>query len=190
MLIKDVLIPAAEMLGRADLIPAIEAAYTAAAAGTPPEGEAAALLRCYHLVENEVALDHFPLKETQSFVPTAEGVLFTRFSHAPVDVLDVRDGAGARVDFTVYPARLALAEGTGEVSVTYSYAPARADIDGETAFGEKISARLLACGVACEYLLAGGRYAEAAVFSEKFHAALAAAGLERRKLWVRARRWV
>lgn len=189
MLIKEVLILAAAELGRDDLIPAIEEAYTAAASGTEPEGEVATLLRCYHLTENEVALDHFPLKEVQTFVPEGGAVLFTAFSRAPVDVLDVRDGRGAKVAFTVQPTRLLLKGEAGEVTVTYSYAPARAALDGETAFSGKISARLLSYGVACEYLLSGGRYAEAAVREEKFRAALSAAGLARRKLCVSARRW-
>ena len=106
----------------------------------------------------------------------------------PVDVLEVTSAAG-RCAFSVVAERLILPEGTGEVTVLYSYAPERAGMDGETAFSQKISARLLSYGVAREYLLAGGRYAEAAVWDEKFHAALRAAGLERRKLWLRARRW-
>ena len=40
MLIKEVLTLAAEELGRADFVPLIEQAYTDAAAGTAPEGEA------------------------------------------------------------------------------------------------------------------------------------------------------
>ncbi len=187
MLIKDVLILAAEELGRADFVPLIE---QAAASSAAPDGEIATLLRCYQLVENEVALDHFPLRAEESFLPADDAVLFTRFSKAPVDVLDVRDACGRRVAFTVYPSRLLLPRGTGEVTVVYSYAPTCAEIGDQTAFSDKISARLLSYGVACEYLLAGGRYAEAAVWDEKFHAALSAAGLERRKLSVPARRWV
>lgn len=189
MLIKDVLILAAEELGRADFVPLIEQAYTAAASGEQPEGEAATLLRCYHLIENEVALDHFPLREEERFVPVQDAVLFTGFSKPPVDVLDVRDARGHRVPFTVFPARLVLPEGTGEVTVRYSYAPAREGMGGETAFSDAVSARLLSYGVASEYLLAGGRYQEAAVWDEKFRAAIRAAGLERRKLWLPARRW-
>lgn len=111
MLIKDVLILAAEELGRADIVPLIEAAYTAAATGTAPSGEAATLLRCYHLVENEVALDHFPLKAEETFPPSDGEVAFTQFSRAPVDVLGVRDASGMRIPFTVRPARLLLPAG-------------------------------------------------------------------------------
>ncbi len=190
MLIKDVLILAAGELGRADFVPLIEQAYTAAASGTEPEGEAAELLRCYHLVENEVALDHIPLKAAENFLPADGAVLFTRFSKTPVDVLDVRGAGGERVAYTVQPTRILLPHATGEVTVVYSYVPARAQITGETAFSDKISGRLLSYGVAYEYLLTGGRYAEAAVWEEKFRAALRAAGLDRRKLWIGARRWV
>ena len=80
--------------------------------------------------------------------------------------------------------------GSGTYTVVYTYAPAAPQIGGETAFSDKVSARLLAFGVAKEYLLSAGRYAEATVWESKFREALQKAGLSRRKLCVRARRWV
>ena len=190
MLIKDVLTLAAEELGRPDLAEAVGTAYTAAASGAAPEGEAALLLTCYRLVENEVALDHFPLRTEETFAPADGAVLFTRFSRPPVEVLSVRTAAGQEVPFCVHASRLSLPPRTGEVAVVYTYAPEAPEIDGEVPFPERISARLLSWGVAREFLISGGRYAESETFSEKFRAALRAAGLSRRKLRVRGRRWV
>ena len=185
MLIKDVLILAAEHLGRSDLVSAVASAYAAAPAA--PTGEVALLLNCYALVENEVALDHLPLRAAET-LESGDGTLeFIRFSRPPVDVLSVQDTYG-EVAFEVFPARLRL-PGSGTYTVVYTYAPAAPQIGGETAFSDKVSARLLSCGVACEFLLAAGRYAEAAVWEEKFRAALRASGISRRKLHVRARRW-
>ena len=82
---------------------------------------------------------------------------------------------------------IGVALGTLAFGAYAAYKGGRAALDGETAFSGKISARLLSYGVACEYLLSGGRYAEAAVREEKFRAALSAAGLARRKLCVSAR---
>ena len=70
MLIRDVLILATESLGRTDLASAVNTAYSAAvSAGTAPTGGTAVLLRCYRLVENEVALDHLPLRAEETLTP-------------------------------------------------------------------------------------------------------------------------
>ena len=191
MLIKDVLITAAESIGRTDLTSAIESAYSAAvSSGTSPSGEAAALLRCYRLVENEVALDHLPLRAQDTLLPVDGYVQFSDFSHSPVDVIEVRDAQGSKTEFEVLASRLYVGTGSGSVTIEYTYVPEQPKISDETAFSDKVSARLLAFGVANEYLLTAGRYAEAAVWEKKYRDALAAAGLSRRKLCVRARRWV
>ena len=83
-----------------------------------------------------------------------------------------------------------MGTGSGSVTIDYTYVPEQPKISDETAFSDKVSARLLAFGVANEYLLTAGRYAEAAVWEKKYRDALSAAGLSRRKLCVRARRWV
>ena len=81
MLIRDVLILAAESLGRTDLSASIRSAYSAAvSSGTVPAGETAVLLRCYRLVENEVALDHLPLKAEERMMPSEGYLAFTDFS--------------------------------------------------------------------------------------------------------------
>ncbi len=54
MKVKEVIALAAENLGREDLSSELETLDGA------PEGELKSLLRCYNLVENEVALDYFP----------------------------------------------------------------------------------------------------------------------------------
>ena len=88
MLVKDVLILAAEHLGRSDLVSAVASAYAAAPAA--PTGEVALLLNCYALVENEVALDHLPLRAAET-LESGDGTLeFIRFSRPPVDVLSVQ----------------------------------------------------------------------------------------------------
>lgn len=191
MLIKDVLTLAADNLGRQDLQSMITSAYNAAvSSGAIPTGETALLLRCYRLVENEVALDHLPLKAEENLSPTQGYLNFSTFSRPPVDVLYVRDTQGREMDFEVFPERLRVKDGMGTLVIGYTYSPEEKNIDKKTAFSDKVSARLLSFGVASEYLLTCGRYAEAAVWNEKFHEALRAAGLFRRKLCVRARRWV
>ena len=137
------LITAAESIGRTDLTSAIESAYSAAvSSGTSPSGEAAALLRCYRLVENEVALDHLPLRAQDTLLPVDGYVQFSDFSHSPVDVIEVRDAQGSKTEFEVLASRLYVGTGSGSVTIDYTYVPEQPKISDETAFSDKVSARL------------------------------------------------
>ncbi len=148
------------------------------------------LLRSYNLVENEIAFDYFPLIARERVTPTKNGVLFMQLAHAPVDVHAVKDEWGKDVRFEILPTRLVLPEGTGEVEVTYAYAPENKGLDDEPSFSGRISGRLLALGTASEYCLVRGLYEEAAMFETRFRDALRAAGILRRKLSIPSRRWL
>lgn len=183
MLVKDVAVLAAENLGRTDL------ATTLSLSSSPIGTEITTLLRCCNLIENEVALDYFPLKKEETF-PSEEGkILYTSFSRAPVDVMKVTDAAGRDVNFELFPDHLSLPSGIGTVTVKYSYAPTEKKFTDTSEFSGKISARLLSYGVACEFSLMSCFYQQAAMWEKRFREALRAAGILRKKLCIRSRRW-
>lgn len=187
MTVKDVLIIAAGNLARSDLA----AELTALTSSDTPSDEAASLLRCYRLVESEVALDYYPLENTERFLPILNRVSYTAFSSSPVNIIDVKDENGERVNFSVYASYISVPEDTGEVSVRYTYTPPQGDYSDALPFPARISAQLLSLGVCSEFLLSCGRYAEAAVWEGKFREGLRDVGVFRRKLCaIRARRWV
>lgn len=185
MKVKRVLSLAAQNLGREDLAAAINDC-----AGEPA-GEIASLLRCYNLIENEIALDYFPLKREET-VSVRGGVLpYSRLAYAPVTVYSAADGAMRLLKFELRPARIlfpSLKEET-KVTLTYSHSPREKEFDSCSEYGGKISARLLSFGVCCEFCLTNGQFAEAATWEKKFREALRAADMTRRSLFVRARRW-
>lgn len=183
MLVKEVVALAAATLGRQDL------ERDALGVAGEPEGELASLLRCYNLIENEIALDYFPLKREETFqTPTGE-ILFTRFSYAPVNIVRVRDGGGADVAFELYPEKLAAQRG-GALTVTYAYSPKEKKWNEACEFDGKISARLMAYGIACEFCLTRGQFQEAAAWEKRYRDCVRAANINRRKLSVRSRRWI
>lgn len=184
MKVKEVLALAAANLGREELLKRF-----ADAAGEPT-GELASLVRCYNLVENEIALDYFPLKAEESFSPDEDGVIaYSEFRYAPVSVQEaVCDGP---VPFELYPSYLKVGlRRKGPVTVRYTYSPAQKGWEDETAFSERISARLLSLGVASEFCLSRGQFSEAAMWEKRYREALRAANIVRKKLAVRSRRWV
>ncbi len=184
MLVKEVVALAAETLGMSDLAKQVTAQVGA------PEGEIKSLLRCYNLIENEVALDFFPLKTSETFSPAEEKISYKDFSSAPVNILKVTDEGGTPLTFRVLPTYLSLPGCTRRVRVTYSYSPEKKQLDEETAFSDHISARLLAFGVASEYCITNRKFSEGAMWGRRYRDALRAAGILRRTLSVRSRRWI
>jgi hypothetical protein len=182
MTVKEVVKLAAEALDREDLSAEADAAGDLS-------GELKSLVRCYNLVENEIALDHLPLRSEEILYARADEIPYTDFSRAPVRVLRVRDGAGRDLSFQTFPDRLKLRDPCAQAAVTYSYAPPQKGLGDRSEFSGRVSARMMSLGVACEFCLTNGRYQEAALWEKRFHDALRAASVLRRKLCIRSRRW-
>lgn len=182
MKVRDVMALAAANLGREDLVALVNGC------GGEAE-ELSALLRCYNLIENEVALDYFPL-QGQDDVGIIDGtVSYASLSHAPVTILSVTAG-GRALAFEALPAQLCVASPRcGRATVRYTYSPAEKEIGDDCEFSAKISARLLSFGIACEFCLSRGQFSEAATWEKKYRDALLAANICRKRLSVRSRRW-
>lgn len=184
MKVKDILALAASDLGREDLVALV---YDCAEA---PAGELASLLRCYQLVENEIALDYFPLLREETLRAEGDTVPYSAFSLAPVEIRRVTDVRGVPVSYEVCAEGILLrAPHPSAVKTLFSYSPAEKGWNDESEYSGKISARLLSFGVACEFCLSSGQYAEAAAWEKKYREALRAANVIRKKLAIRSRRW-
>ncbi len=183
MNIRDILKLAADLLGMADVANEIMRF-----SGTP-SGEIEAFLRCYHLVESEIALDYLPLIRKDAMKAEDGKLHFADFPEEPVDIRKVTAG-GLKVRFTLYEGYLELPAGTTDVEVTYAYAPKKRLISDKSVFTGKVTERILGYGVASEYCFAACRYDESKMWGERYREALRSAGLLRRTLSVRSRRWV
>ena len=186
MLVKEVLARAAGHVGRGELAEEL----ASLASGAEPSEEAGSLLRCYQLVESEVALAYCPLRTAERVTPVGGKVQYLNFSHLPVDVHEVREGE-KRLSFTMYASYLEVPGASGAVTVDYAYAPEESGFFDDVPFPARVSGEALSLGVCSEFLLTCGRYEEAAVWEGKFRAALKGVGVFRRKLCaIRSRRWV
>lgn len=184
MQVKEIAALAAECLGRDDL------AALAHTAKSEPRGELSSLLRCYNLVENEIALDYIPLIEEERLQVVNGEVSFSRLRFSPVEVKRVTDENGISVSFELLPDRLKVPERELFVTVRYTYSPPRKGWEEESAFDGKVSPRLMAQGIASEFCLSHGQFSEAAMWEKRYRESLRAAHIVRRTLFVRARRWV
>ena len=118
MRVREILILAAELACRRDL-----ADYLAGKNGEDASAfarEEEAMLRCYNLTENELALDYLPLRRTEKFV--SDGcVAYTAFAEPPVEILSVRGETGRSLPFTAGEDGVLVRAGC--VTVEYSVRP-------------------------------------------------------------------
>lgn len=184
MLVKEIVALAAHCLGREDL-------YAAAKSlADRPKGELFALLRCYNLVENEIALEYIPLKR-EEVLSVENGFLpFYSLSSVPVHIKRITDEGGNPMDFTLLSDGIKLRGKADRVTVLYDYSPVEKGWNDQSEYGGKVSARLMAEGTAGEFCLTNGQFSEAAAWDQKYRDALRSAYLVRKKLKIRPRRWV
>lgn len=155
--------------------------------GETGKRETEALLRCFNLVENEVALDYLPLyaeDETESETGT---IAYSVLSKKAVRILGVRDEWGNKIPFRLFPEFLRTAP--GKVKIVYTYTPEEKGLEDSSDFILQVSPRLLALGMAAEYCLAGGLFEEAEVWDAKYRDALSAAYRSCPARVMRSRRW-
>jgi len=183
MKVKEIAALAAANMGRDELVSQINNAAS-------PSGEMLSLLRCYNLVENEIAIDYIPLKRQEKIACSQNGeIAFSSFSLFPANVYRVLDGRGRNVKFRIFPDRLQTELFGGEATVVYSYIPVQKGWEDESEYGGRVSARLMSFGLACEFCLSRGQFAEASVWQNRYLEGLRSANERRGRLAVRSRRW-
>lgn len=191
MLVKEILSQAAFLLGENALSEYIRRGADASASEEEKKELAKKtdfLLRCYNIVENEIALDYLPLTAEEYVVGGTDRIQYTSFSRTPVSVISVTDERGNKLPYTVFPEYLSVPD-AGTAVVTYSYAPEQKALSGQTDYGAGLPERLFAYGVACEACVIGGAYDEATAWDKKYKDALMSAHSRNRPKVIRSRRW-
>ncbi len=181
--VKEVLIAAANHLG---IAASVQAYFNGM--NLMDTEEVDALLRCFNLVESELAFDYLPLYVEEE-VETETGVVYySELSNAVVRVVKVEDEWGNDSPFRLFPEYLKT-QG-GRVKIRYAYAPTPKTLTGESDYRLYASVRLFSYGVAAEYALAQGLFEDAAVWDKKYKDAITAAYRAKPCRVIRSRRWV
>lgn len=182
MTVKQILLAAATELNILD-----EVEGYLSGTSTDGESQAKALLRCFNLVENEVALDYLPLL-AEDEIETGTGVIYyATLLREAARVVGVWDEWGNAVPFTLFPDYLKTQP--NKVRVRYTYLPKEKSFKDRSDFTLQASVRLFAYGVAAEYALASGLFEEAAVWEKKYKDAIKAAYCAKPSRCIRSRRW-
>ena len=182
MKVKEIIIAAAKLLGLEQ-----EAAAYFNGGGADNE-DMQLLLDCFNEIENELALDYFPLvtEEKKSSVSGQFG--YSDFNNVVSRVLRVTDEYGNAIPFKLY-ARYMTTQ-PGGVVIVYTYSPKSKGFYDDSDFVTGVSERLFAYGIAAAYTMVKGLYEECAIWDKKYKDAIAYAGRTMRSKQIKGRVWV
>lgn len=184
ILVKDVLKAAAALLGMENRIDA----YLSGDADEENTRLVEGLLGCFHFVESEIALDYLPLITEEEIVAKDGRIEYASLSNSVAYIAGVFDGHGNRIGAKRTAKFLEVP--SGKYLVRYAMIPKEKTLDDCCDYQTSVSERLLAYGVAAEYCLHKGMYAENAAWDKKYRSALCEIYRGKGGVIVKARSWI
>lgn len=127
------------------------------------------LVRCYNLVEQELATDYFPILDVEKFFNVADKIYYKDFSRNAYMIKGIQDFHGDKVNYILRSEYLELQKNYngGTFFVKYYYIPDAKELYSTCTYGaEYIS--ILKYGVAAEYCLANGDFEQAKIYNDKY----------------------
>ncbi len=182
MTVKDVIYYASIMCGKEDLAEKI-------ISGVIPDDNAdvVRMLNCYNLTVSELSEHIEPLVFTETLSSDDGEYRYVDFTKPPKQILKVTCG-GKNVEYTV--CRDKVVTGVTRCEITYDYRAKRvSSLSDEIEYDENVfSPRVLAMGVASEFLLISGAYEECASWRSRYDNAVETYLISKTRK-IKQRRW-
>jgi hypothetical protein len=126
-------------------------------------------LKCYNLVEHELATEYFPILEVDKFFHVEDKIYFKDFSRNPYMLKGVQDFHGDSVSFRLAPEYINLIKNYngGTFFVKYYYLPEEKGLQSRCTYGADYI-HIVKYGVAAEYCLAMGNFELAKIYNDKY----------------------
>ena len=140
------------------------------------------LVRCYNLVEQELATDYFPILEVDKFFHVEDKIYYKDFSRKPYMLKGIQDFHGDSVSFRLAPEYINLIKNYngGTFFVKYYYLPEDKELYSNSTYSaEYIS--ILKYGIAAEYCLMQGNFEQAKIYSDKYKERIKLKGPKKKK---------
>jgi hypothetical protein len=140
------------------------------------------LVRCYNLVEQELATDYFPILEVDKFFHVEDKIYYKDFSRKPYMLKGIQDFHGDSVSFRLASEYINLIKNYngGTFFVKYYYLPEDKELYSNSTYGaEYIS--ILKYGIAAEYCLMQGNFEQAKIYSDKYKERIKLKGPKKKK---------
>lgn len=182
MTVKEVVVLAAELVGVGDSVKQFLNGDNSVG-----EAETSKLVQAFNLVEQQLALDYFPLYYEETMSVKSGRLYYRDLSKAAVRISSVATENGDRIPHKIFSEYMKV-DG-GKVVVKYAYTPENKDINGASDFLIGVSERLMALGMAAEYCFMNGLYGEAEAWDKKYRTEIVSAYRAQPAQSLKARRW-
>ena len=186
MTVKDILILSSDLIDRKDISDYLKhgSSETSIDAGL----EAQTLLKCYNLIVSEIISEYYRLNTIESFVATNGTFEYKNLSKNAIAIINVKDENLVKVDAKIYPTKLFTKTNKGYIE--YEYVPTeQAESDNFIFENTPITNRIVALGVAREYLFIKGSFAESDNYGKKFVNSILSAITKKGRIILPARKW-
>ena len=132
------------------------------------------LLECYNLVENELAMDYFPLRSVDKLLVQDNKIKYAELSKKAWRIMGVCDENSKEVKYKLYPQYMTIDKKyNGKYCfVRYAYVPKEKELDGISDFNKCMFEDIFRYGVCAEYCLANGEFEQASVWNGKYKKAI------------------
>jgi len=129
------------------------------------------MLNCFNLVNQEIASDYIPYMTKEEILVENSILNFQDLQRVPIHIYEVRSRFGFNLKFKLYPEYLEI---FGKAkTIVYSYLPSDvSDLEAEVFLANGLSARVLAYGIASEFLLVEGLSEDAEIWEDRFKRSL------------------
>lgn len=146
------------------------------------------LLRCANNCLSEIASEYLPLINEKTVKASGGKIMYSALGTTIYDVIDVKSEDG-KAEFELMPSFIKV-EKDGEYTVKFCYCPGELTEDDDVPMSLLITDRVIAYGIAAEYMLINGFYEEAVTFDRVFKDALNRAAYGKKERRVKSRRWL
>lgn len=130
------------------------------------------LLRCYNLVENELAMDYIPLRAVDNVLIAENKIKYADLKNKPYRILDIQsvlDCQNEEIKYKLFPEYIELAKNYNghRLYIKYNYVPKEKCLDDNCDYDLTLK-DTLKYGICSEYCLMQGDYETASAFNEKY----------------------
>ena len=131
-------------------------------------------VRCYNLIENELAVDYFPLRAVDKVLIKDNKIKYDELQRKAFRIMGVYDCNNKELKYKLYPKHIGFSkkENGKQCLVVYCYIPEAKTIDGISEFDKGMFEEVFKYGICEEYCLMQGDFETASVFNEKYKKAI------------------
>ena len=187
MKVKEIIAYACGFIGEKEIEEKLESTSTVTFTDKEQE-KVDALLRCFNLVNEEIASDYLPYLITEEINVDNSILNYSSLSKTIINIYAIKGTFGRNVRYKPYPDYVEIF-GKAKL-ITYSFLPEKCELNDEFSFYNGLSARILAYGIASEYLLSDGLSEDAEIWEERFKESLFVLSRKRSETKLPKRKWL